>query len=62
MNKKAEQIKAELEEAIKNVDIDRFKAAYDITLTKYWYLTKKERSDYYMRFLEAMHNEKNNTK
>ena len=59
---KVEQVKAELEEAIKNADMSRFKAAYDITLTKYWYLTKKERSGYYMRFLEAMHNEKNNTK
>ena len=59
---KVEQVKAELEEAIKNADINRFKAAYDITLIKYWYLTKKERSGYYMRFLEAMHNEKNNTK
>ena len=59
---KVEQVKAELEEAIKNADKSRFKAAYDITLTKYWYLTKKERSSYYMRFLEAMHNEKNNAK
>lgn len=60
-NKRVDEIRAELETAIAERNIDRFKTAYNVTLTKYWYLTKRERSSYYMRFLEAMHNEKNNT-
>lgn len=62
MNRKAEALKVELESAIKNADKERFTELWGVVLTKYWYFTKKERSSYYMRFLEAMHNEKNNTK
>lgn len=62
MNRKAEKLKAELESAIKRADKAKFQELWEIALTKYWYLTKKERSSYYMRFLEAMCNEKNRAK
>lgn len=62
MNKKAEALKVELEDAIKNADKAKFQELWGVVLTKYWYLTKKERSSYYMRFLEVMCNEKNRAK
>lgn len=58
--KRANKIRAEMEAATKDRDVERFQAAYKKTLS-HDYMSSKERSKYYLNFLEAMHNEKNHT-
>lgn len=58
--KKGDKIKEELEAATKDLDDIRFKKAYNKALESNC-MTEKERSRYYLNYLEARHNAKNNT-
>lgn len=49
--KRAEKIKAAMEQAILERDVDKFRAAYEKTLS-HWYMPAKERKEYYMRFIK----------
>ena len=51
--KRAEEIKAAMEEAILERDIDKFRAAYEKTLS-HWYMPAKERKAYYTRFIKRV--------
>lgn len=48
---RAEKIKATMEEAILEGDIDKFRSTYEKTLS-HWYMPAKERKAYYMRFIK----------
>ena len=51
--KRAEEIKATMEQAILEGDMDKFRAAYEKTLS-HWYMPAKERKAYYMRFIRRV--------
>lgn len=59
--KRAEEIRADLEKAIAEVDVDKFLAAYGKTLSHY-YMPARDRKEYYRRMLEATRDEKNHSK
>lgn len=49
--KRAQELGAEMDAAIENMDRERFEKAYTTAMR---YMKKKERSDYYKRFLMKM--------
>jgi len=49
--KRAQELRAEMDRAILSADKERFEKAHQTAMR---YMTKRERSAYYRRFLEAM--------
>jgi hypothetical protein len=61
--RRANELRAQMEKAINEGDIDGFRAAYARTLSHY-YMPAKERKAYYKRFIERaveLRDEENNT-
>lgn len=51
--RRSEQIKMAMDEAILEGDLEKFREAYGKTLS-HWYMPAKERKAYYMRFIKRV--------
>lgn len=51
--RRAGKIRMQMDKAIKDGDMDGFRAAYERTLS-HWYMPAKERKAYYMKFIKRM--------